>query len=577
MSGIGDIEGTRGRSLSPFLFTFCFFSAYRRLYLILETSHSSLGACRVNFRRCQSSHVFFGLSRSVKSLVPYLEGDIAMWDMVQRQGKSSSLSPCIWNFFFLYLQKEHMIKAMKNRTWVVFANESICDHRKAIKELGLISWTMKQSSKFEIGDIVYLFMSDDRSIRFKMEVADSGVDRLDGNYWIEVPDDKTYQLDFVSEYKGDLLREDLLVKHGFNGGGSILNPSCNNTKLISYIDSVFNSHMRKTLPEYFMVVDLNSGRYLHNKTGHEYFNLTPNEVDGRFYGYCPPWDETNINKLGAKQKDEFVEHVMVIYTVKVGKSSDRKIVAFTDNAKVYRESIDNRKLNRYILENKKKVYCTYTIESDYIYDLREEKDFFIIHIKDYNVSMFRRQRFYSGKYPELDRQILKYLTDYVTKKERSSEEDLSYQEEIQNQDEHEGEFLTETYKKKPSYINSQKGRVVNKNSRISKQALLRAAFKCQFNERHNTFETANGVPYMEGHHLIPCTATNSEYYWADYGANIDCEENIVCLCPTCHRRIHFGSKEEKYEVIQELYKKQASKLKDAGIKISLKELEELYD
>ena len=27
--------------------------------------------------------------------------------------------------------------------------------------------------------------------------------------------------------------------------------------------------------------------------------------------------------------------------------------------------------------------------------------------------------------------------------------------------------------------------------------------------------------------------------------NIDCIENIVCLCPTCHRRIHFGSDEEK--------------------------------
>lgn len=81
---------------------------------------------------------------------------------------------------------------------------------------------------------------------------------------------------------------------------------------------------------------------------------------------------------------------------------------------------------------------------------------------------------------------------------------------------------------------------------------------------------------MEGHHLIPCSPGNSEKYWKRYSRNIDCIDNIVSLCPTCHRRIHYGSDAERTEIIDKLYEVQAEKLKAAGLKISLKELRELY-
>ena len=88
--------------------------------------------------------------------------------------------------------------------------------------------------------------------------------------------------------------------------------------------------------------------------------------------------------------------------------------------------------------------------------------------------------------------------------------------------------------------------------------------------------TSKGVPYMEGHHLIPCTAKNAKAFWKRVGKSIDCVENIVCLCPTCHRRIHFGSEAEKRSIIKLLYNKQHSKLKKAGLDISEKELIGLY-
>lgn len=103
-----------------------------------------------------------------------------------------------------------------------------------------------------------------------------------------------------------------------------------------------------------------------------------------------------------------------------------------------------------------------------------------------------------------------------------------------------------------------------------------ANFKCVFDDRHKTFLTGKGIPYMEGHHLIPCTVSNMEHFWSKYGRNIDCVENIICLCPTCHRRIHFGSGEEKDAIIKSLYKKQISSLRAVGLDISIEELLALY-
>ena len=47
-----------------------------------------------------------------------------------------------------------------NRTWIAFANKKRCRHADAINTLGFISWRMGRA-RFAIGDIVYLFMSDE--------------------------------------------------------------------------------------------------------------------------------------------------------------------------------------------------------------------------------------------------------------------------------------------------------------------------------------------------------------------------------------------------------------------------------
>lgn len=151
-----------------------------------------------------------------------------------------------------------------NRIWLAFANESICNHRKALKELGILSWTTKIKSKFIENDVVFLFMNDDRAVRFKLKVDKVDVPREDSAYWIvPAPNDYTYRLKLVDEYKGNLLNEDVLDKVGFKGGGSILTPNCNNVELIEYINDVFELASKTViLPSNYIVVDLGSGAYL---------------------------------------------------------------------------------------------------------------------------------------------------------------------------------------------------------------------------------------------------------------------------------------------------------------------------
>ena len=314
----------------------------------------------------------------------------------------------------------------------------------------------------------------------------------------------------------------------------------------------------------FIVVDMNSGSYVKEQPGHECFNLSRDPSDKMYYGFGPPGKNINIKNLGAKPSDEKVDGVLVIYVQKVESDNNREVIAFCDNATAYKNK-------QRVPEKKEKEYM---IKSDYLYDLTSLDNKFIIKIKDYSTRMFRPQRFYKGRYPELDEKIIAYLENYLEEKE--IEDDAAFQEKIQRVDLTEGERLKDTSSIEPNYSSSGGSEIVTKNSRISKQALDSADYKCAAGSEHKTFKTSRGFPYMEGHHLIPCTPSNAKYYWKKQNKSIDCEENVVCLCPTCHRRIHFGDNEEKTAIIKQLYEIQEPKLKKAGITITLQELLKLY-
>ena len=460
-----------------------------------------------------------------------------------------------------------------NKTWIAFANDTRCNHRVAIHKLKYINWRMGSNFRFTIGDTVYLFMSDERSIRFKMVVVEQNCRRTDNDFWLEdAPDDVTYKLALVDEYKGDKLKEEHLIEYGFSRGG-IQTPSYKNASLIAYIDSEFapednDSDLRK---KPIIYVDMHSGSYWKTKIGHEVFNLDRNVVDGRYYGYCPPYGNINITNLGASKGDESISGVIVVYTSKIKNSSNREIIAFCTDATVYREPIIDVSKKRIIKDNGIK-HCSYHIVSDELVNLSSVSSKFIIKIAEYSVSLFRFQRFFKGKHPELDRKVIDYISNYL--ETGNDGDDIDFQDSVQNVDL--DKRITDSSEEQPEYIDGNSCKAVKKNSRISKQVLVDANYVCAGDDSHVTFLTDKGVSYMEGHHLIPCTYSNAHNFWKTRKRNIDCVENIVCLCPTCHRKIHFGSPTEKRALIEKLYMKQIARLSEVNLAISLNELYTLY-
>ena len=322
----------------------------------------------------------------------------------------------------------------------------------------------------------------------------------------------------------------------------------------------------------FIIVDLNSGRYVkEHAVGHENYNLKPNQIDGLYYGYCPPCGGIGIEHLGAKRKNLSVDNVIVFYCRKKGKGPDREIIAFTDKATVFRKEQSGKGMKRQIVINGKTIDCGYHIVSENIYNVKRDSDRFQIRCSGNRTHMFRMQRVFCDKYPDLDKQLLAWFNEYLL---RMNQDDSLFQEQLEDLIPVSGIDFSSI--REPEYLDSTTGRVAKKNPSISNKAVAASRYKCAYEPTHHTFMKSNGVQYMEGHHLIPCTPGNSEKYWKHFGRNIDCFENIVSLCPTCHRRIHYGSEVERTEIIDKLYEVQAEKLKAAGLSISLDELRKLY-
>ncbi len=74
---------------------------------------------------------------------------------------------------------------------------------------------------------------------------------------------------------------------------------------------------------------------------------------------------------------------------------------------------------------------------------------------------------------------------------------------------------------------------------------------------HSSFVQANGLRYFETHHFIQQNIYRNNQNDPDlYDAVYD-EKNLIYLCPTCHRKIHYGKKSEIRSMIKKLYDKNA--------------------
>lgn len=106
---------------------------------------------------------------------------------------------------------------------------------------------------------------------------------------------------------------------------------------------------------------------------------------------------------------------------------------------------------------------------------------------------------------------------------------------------------------------------------IAAEAIRAANFCCEIDPSHWTFTSrAKKQKYVEAHHLIPISYQNRFDY------SLDVVANIVSLCATCHRMLHFGVSSEKKLLLRSLLEKRREKLLVKAITVKDSEFLELY-
>ena len=105
---------------------------------------------------------------------------------------------------------------------------------------------------------------------------------------------------------------------------------------------------------------------------------------------------------------------------------------------------------------------------------------------------------------------------------------------------------------------------------IKAQSIESAGYLCEINPEHKTFiAKSSGNPYMEGHHAIPMMKQQQ------FENSLDVYANVVCLCPICHRLLHYGMDAERDILVKKIYVDRADRLANSGIKLSQNEFEKL--
>lgn len=101
-------------------------------------------------------------------------------------------------------------------------------------------------------------------------------------------------------------------------------------------------------------------------------------------------------------------------------------------------------------------------------------------------------------------------------------------------------------------------------------ALFHARFQCEVDAEHVIPEKKNSIYQLaEPHHLVPLRFANEFPY------SLDVEENIVSLCPLCHRQLHHG--QEREELLKKLYEDRKELLQSAGIEVTWDRLLSMYE
>jgi len=94
---------------------------------------------------------------------------------------------------------------------------------------------------------------------------------------------------------------------------------------------------------------------------------------------------------------------------------------------------------------------------------------------------------------------------------------------------------------------TQTTQVYERNQELKNICINRAGFQCEIDNNHKSFISSKQHNYVEAHHIIPLSFQDK------FIVNLDTLENLISLCPVCHKAIHQGNREEKLKVLKQIY------------------------
>ena len=123
-------------------------------------------------------------------------------------------------------------------------------------------------------------------------------------------------------------------------------------------------------------------------------------------------------------------------------------------------------------------------------------------------------------------------------------------------------LLMDVAVKKPP-LDSATSKRWKRNPIVIAHAIESAHYMCELDRSHETFiSQSTGKAYMEGHHIIAMK------HQALFACSLDVYANVDCLCPICHRMMHFGRLTDKKRIAEVLYESRCERLQKSGINLT---------
>ena len=288
--------------------------------------------------------------------------------------------------------------------------------------------------------------------------------------------------------------------------------------------------------------------------------------NGFYYGYTQMSNrKINLNRIDRNSKEDILENVLVIWLSKNPKGS-LTVVGYYIDATVYRYQQHS-------------VFAE-TPEEGYYFKAKVKNSYLIpVEKRIFKFPEGRNGRPGQASIWYADNiELRKRLVDYIVNVEKNRLKFIKERPLI-NQDDNNDIISTNDIDTKEKYNPSfspvkikkrtSKGRIIYSRDHSKAKGMIKYSnYKCNIDPNHESFISKNGSQYMEAHHLIPLSVQEK------FTNSLDIDANIICLCPTCHKKLHYG-KHINGE-LEQLFNNRKELLKKSGIDISFEDLQIYY-